>query len=531
MSKCPYLSSIILSLLILACKGEQPNGSDSADHSLRITVDPRMELLSVVQILGDYGQRTSLISHYDFPYKEDVKKYFAPYKDHPAVKLFNELSSSSYSFRFSTPPTAMLYLSDPPDLRVQSKLPKAIFSLSGGKTRLEQFFESLRDFARTSNFTAFFEAHRDFYAKIVANAYGQLNGINVVAALEDYFGTPKGSYNIIIVPLQSGSFGIEKGDGRLYNVCGPDSLADGTPYLTGVRDICWHELGHSFVNPVVARYVPRLRRDSSLFDPIAGRMHCGGYDDFEGIICEHVLRAANVRMTSIYLGAEAADNAVRGHRSVGFVYVAALADKLKLYEARRDEYPTFEQFLPQMVDAFDELSQAHLGDSFYTVPFTGTIRSVFSDYNNVFIVPSRESDTQAQNAIMQYVKQMRDTYHKGSQVLTDVEALAKDLSHYSLMIFGTVDGNLWLDHYRDSLPFHLDGDKITVGKTPYPGNHLRLITAWPNPQNRSKGVTIYTAQEARDIAGCYDVPFWWADYVIVSGTKALYSGNYERAKR
>ncbi len=531
MMRCIRWLSVILLIMVIGCsKAEQATITEDATHSLNITIDPRFELFSVVAFLSDYGQRTPLITRFDFPYKRDVTAYFAPYKDHPAVKLFRELSSPPYSFRYDTPPVAMLCLSDPPDLRIQSEIPKLTLSLSGGAKKLEQFFEELRSFARTADFAAFFEAHRDLYSKSIENARKQADSVDLIASLENYFGMKQHSYNIIIVPLQSGSFGPKTGANDIYNICGPDSIAGDVPVISGVRNICWHEFGHSFSNPIAEQYLPELRDYSALFDPIASRMNCGGYENLEGCVYEHVLRAVNVRLTAIYLGEENAKKAIQGHRSFGFVYVEALAEKLKQYETQRNKYPTFDDYFPQLVAVFDQLSKENLSDSFYAVPFTGTIRSVVSDYKDVFIVPSHENDKEAQDNILKYVENKRDKYHKGSLILTDEEALKQDLSNHSLMVFGTMTGNLWLDKHKDSLPFHIDTDKITVDETPVPGDHLRLITAWPNPQDSSKGMAIYTAQEATDILGSYDVPIWWADYVVAVDKNVIKSGNYARSR-
>jgi hypothetical protein len=67
------------------------SSTDAAEqHSVNVFVDPRIELLAVVQSLGDYGEQTGRLTWDDFPYKRDVMEYFSPYKDHPAVKLFKE---------------------------------------------------------------------------------------------------------------------------------------------------------------------------------------------------------------------------------------------------------------------------------------------------------------------------------------------------------------------------------------------------------------------------------------------------------
>jgi len=522
---------LILSLVLCSCsKEEQAAVADKEHHQLNITIDPRIELLLVVQILSDYGERTPLITQYDFLYKREVLTAFAQYEDHPAVGLFRELSTYPYSFRYDAPPLAMLYLSDPPDLRVESELPDQIFARSGGERKLEQFFEQLRDFARASDFAGFFEAHRDLHARSIEAARQQVAGFDVIASLEDYFGMKQQSYNIVIVPLQSGGFGLKKGEQELYCIRGADSMAAGIPTIKGVRDICWHEFGHSFVNPVAAEYIGELQDYKPLFDPIVSRMHCGGYDDFNSYIYEHVLRAVNVRLTAIYLGEEEAHRSLQNHRSLGFVYVEALAERLKQYEAQRDKYPTFGGFFPQIVAAYAELSKTTLSDSFYAVPYNRMIMSVVSDYKDVFIVPTHESDKEAQDRIIQHVQKMRDKYHKSSSIITDEEALNQDLSNRSLLVFGTLGGNLWLDKYRDSFAFQIDDGSIIVNGIPSVGDHLKLVTARPNPKSPDKGMVIYTAQQASDIPGSYSVPehCWWAGYVVADGEKVLVSGHYKK---
>lgn len=83
---------------------EKPN---TDKHELKIVVDPRIELLSTVQLLSGYG----LIGDFEFTYKQDVITYFSKYKDHRVVTLFEKMSQN---FNCDAPPTAMLNVCDPP---------------------------------------------------------------------------------------------------------------------------------------------------------------------------------------------------------------------------------------------------------------------------------------------------------------------------------------------------------------------------------------------------------------------------------
>ena len=74
------------------------------DKTIHIAVDPRIELLAVVQFLSGYDKRYNLITRFDFSYKQDVREHFSEYKDHAAVTLFDKMSAQV--FNFDAPPAA-----------------------------------------------------------------------------------------------------------------------------------------------------------------------------------------------------------------------------------------------------------------------------------------------------------------------------------------------------------------------------------------------------------------------------------------
>ena len=90
----------------------QNKNAEFPQPSVKITFDSRIELLATVQFLSDYDKRFRLITRFDFPYKQHVRKHFSEYKNHPAVKFFDQMSADGFSF--DAPPAAMLYLSDVP---------------------------------------------------------------------------------------------------------------------------------------------------------------------------------------------------------------------------------------------------------------------------------------------------------------------------------------------------------------------------------------------------------------------------------
>ncbi|HVP35386.1 MAG TPA: DUF4932 domain-containing protein, partial [Terriglobales bacterium] len=352
MKKIKYLhfSWIALVFVILSTSCGEKKQIESS-HSLNITVDPRIELLAVVQFLSGYGERTGRITRFDFPYKDDVSEYFSAYKNHPAVKLFEEMSISGFSL--DAPPDAMLHLSNPPELALQVPFTRYLKRRAGGEEKLERLVQELRDFAQKTNFMSFFESHRGTYSKIVSDTYGKMQGVDFISTLENYYGMKQLCYNIILDPLfHPGGYGpridpegnsspvsdffksleyliFNKWSGKsyeIYNICGPSDVENGIPSFgtqDGFRQLAWHEFGHSFVNPLTESLKNRIKISeySSLFEPIKERMGSEDYGNWETCVNEHIVRAITVRLTFIYFGNQAGEDELRDQKSRGFVYI------------------------------------------------------------------------------------------------------------------------------------------------------------------------------------------------------------------
>jgi hypothetical protein len=124
---------------------------------------------------------------------------------------------------------------------------------------------------------------------------------------------------------------------------------------------------------------------------------------------------------------------------------------------------------------------------------------------------------------------IKDRFYKDNPLITDIEALNRDLSKNAVVIYGTTEGNLLLAKYIMELPVSIEQNKILADKI-YEGKNLRFITAWPNPHNTKRGFLIYTAQRAEDIPGINSVFHGPTDYVIAEQLKILHSGDYKKDK-
>lgn len=160
---------------------------------LNISVDPRMELLGVIQIISDYPFATKGI-----PYSDEIKEFFAPMKDSKAVTLTKELCNS---FNYDAPATFMLYLSQPSALKKTIPYTQYLIDRAGGKEKLNSYRDAISDFAAKSKFIDFWRSKEHFYKQSLALTYEELKGVDLIKIIEEYYKDSRNSYNIVICPL------------------------------------------------------------------------------------------------------------------------------------------------------------------------------------------------------------------------------------------------------------------------------------------------------------------------------------------
>jgi hypothetical protein len=107
-------------------------------------------------------------------------------------------------------------------------------------------------------------------------------------------------------------------------------------------------------------------------------------------------------------------------------------------------------------------------------------------------------------------------------VITDEQALARDLSSFGVIVYGTLTGNKWLARYRDLLPATA---VLERAKEPGP---LRLIAVMPNPANPKLFGVAYTGVEAAAIPGINELYAGPTAWVIGRERNVISSGYYSR---
>ena len=319
-----------------------------------VTVDSRIELMSVIQLLSGYF----LVSYLESSYKLEAKEYFASCRDHPAVSRFLELSSAD--FNFSTVPEAFIALSEPPRLEPRYPLKPEVTQNAGGSEAYAEFLSLTRAFASDCGFPEFYARNRPYYDRLIAQSRASVTASTRI--LSAYLGMPLGSTEVVLGPLlHDGGFATrydsDDGEASAYAFIGPVGILDGeTDFGTSERlqPLISHEFAHTVINPLTARYSSDVDDSAANFDGLVEAMRREGYTTWEQVINESIIRAVTARLTTLERGNAAGEAEIADELKRGFVYVPALISALEHFEAHRDTYPTIESYYPNLLRVFEE---------------------------------------------------------------------------------------------------------------------------------------------------------------------------------
>ena len=377
---------------------------------------------------------------------------------------------------------------------------------SGESDNLEQYRKSIKQFAETSNFEAFWNSKIPFYNQILDMTIANMNEVDLVKTLVEYYNESQESYNIIIIPSGIGGYGpkITGTDGKenLYALISTDGIKDGIPYISTSELIgfVWHEFGHSFVNPLTDKHADKVTSINKLFEPIKDVMSKQAYGQWYFCLNEHIVRAVVVRLHELHIDSRTSKARLSYELGRRFIYIEPLLERLKDFERQRDETNiTFSDFYPELLNMLDSLQKIEYWKQ-VTMNFIGPIREVAAESKLAIIYPTNDLDTETLKKIQDYALVVFNTYAKQKEgiLLADTTALKTDLSEYGIITLGTIGSNLFLKQHAHALPFKVENETIYADKE-YTDKDIKLLTCVPNPFNPQKGMAIYTALSNRVI--------------------------------
>jgi len=301
---------------------------------MEITVDERIELLTVVQTLCNYWDNLSLKFHgaplFQCKYKNDIKEYFEKYKNHEIIEFYNILSNEIVDI--SAPIKMILCYSNPPELNNIANNEDNFRTTDNSIFHNEELVAKLRKFYADTNFDKFYKKNQNEYIKMLGD-YGSKTELSESTALE-YLGCKAENYHIIISTLVPGNFGIkvitDTNETLHYSVVSPfdyrENKYDFGP-LQFKKEIVWHEIGHLVIdNDLTKNYINQFNINKK---PVPEVYVNNFYTSIENIINEYIIRAITIRLVEMNGGMEIMEFPIEEHIRQGFKDVVSVKEYIK----------------------------------------------------------------------------------------------------------------------------------------------------------------------------------------------------------
>lgn len=237
---------------------------------------------------------------------------------------------------------------------------------------IKNYLSELSKFYVKENIAQFFNENKDFYSGGIQE-YNKQIPARFTNAMEQFYGEGFNAYTILISPMMM--WPIENNEGRgiaaevilksgkknIYEVASPFVKVE-KPGVFGydnqfqARFLSVHEFGHSFVNKEVYKHKDRLVKFKDLFEKSKlkeAMIKTGGYGDYQTCVAEHLVRLGEIQTARIQKDPERAQRLEDYHLKNNFIFLPQLEEKIKEYNSNRKKYKTFGDFVPQLLDIFE----------------------------------------------------------------------------------------------------------------------------------------------------------------------------------
>jgi hypothetical protein len=339
--------------------------AQSAANKFIVRSDPRVELMSIVFMLAgseEYNMATPS------PYKEDVQRYFAKYKDHDVVKLAKEYRSN-WGVSYDAVMSMAVHIKDIDKL--EEKIPFSgnpeKFDKRWNAERGRKFLQALRKFAAETNFKKFIDDHRELYSTSDLKLEELIKNSAKLEWFDSFFGKRENG-QFILVPgylTGGGNYGVgfkdmKNGIDEMYSITSFGSVdAGGIPnFNRNIISTVIHEFSHSYVNPVFEKHQAELKEaGEKIFPFVADKMKSQAYGGWQTMMIESGVRACVNRYLKTNSGESARLNDITYNTSRGFIWIEDLAKIFDEYENNRKEYAGLDEFFPNIVKFFNDYSK------------------------------------------------------------------------------------------------------------------------------------------------------------------------------
>ncbi len=313
---------------------------------MRIVVDPRMELLTALQVLaGD----PNISRNSENRYFQDMLAWFTPYQNHDAVSHYKKIN---VFFSYDAPINSMLYMEFENELRLIHEPSEYLFCRAGSKLNWMEFYASLHDFAMDTGFKEFFKEHCGYYRQILEKVSAINGNCDPATELESYIGLNAKHYTFRFSPLQTCGYGACNVPQAEHISCtiGFDPYEENNREEICLRVYLWHEFAHGHVNPIIDEYMARNSADWQAFEKLISSLNIDEEKQPDINIYECFVRALTYKLICRYYNNQEAEGILKWDEEQGFAYIRHFIHALDKYDkARTPMAVNIKEYFPTLI--------------------------------------------------------------------------------------------------------------------------------------------------------------------------------------
>ena len=319
---------------------------------IKVEVSETVELLSILARTAGYQEYCHDVAG---QYTKDTEAWFAPYKQHEAVALCQDINNKNGISHDAMATLAVHLDIDGKKLKLLGE--KSDLGERWKDVDVDNFLDNLNKFYKDTRFHDFFEQHHTFYEDGIKNFEAEVMPIFHQDWYARFYGNEAKEKFTIIVGFTIGCHNYgpcrqNSGQPReVFSIMGYQ-LNPATSKPRWFPDVLIHEFNHSFVNPLLdnaanAALMEKIGQRLLLWSlPLIPRQ----YHNWHTVINESVVRAA----VFIYLK----DNGLVDNQTLesmydeiwrnGFRWTPELVTCLRNYANNRDKYKTLNDYYPEI---------------------------------------------------------------------------------------------------------------------------------------------------------------------------------------
>ena len=336
---------------------------ESKTKSIIIQIIPKLELFHIMAYLSNSNH----LNNFEFKYKSEIDSFFDHFRNQNEVLFVQKVLHNYHSHflinglfvnnNFTNDSSCVNFL-NVNDFGLEN-------SYSNKVLILDSLTKTIDSFAKTTNFNKYIDSHETYYKQKISEVKDAISNVEIKKYNETFWGSQKDNYQFVICLLEqdihSYWFNYEN---KLYSVffLSPKFTVDndakfGNANQTNLKEgklsaqdyIFYgaaHELGHSFLNPIVDMYkveIDKINFIISTSDPSKSIF-----------LCESMLRSLTAFFMIENNYADVAQMVLQMEKQNGYIYNDLILELIKDYSVNRAIYKNFNDYMPILITKLNQ---------------------------------------------------------------------------------------------------------------------------------------------------------------------------------